>query len=324
MDINLKHTKAGYGEALLELGEKDENLVVLGGDITESTNVHLFRDKFPQRFFSTGIAEQNMAATAAGLSLMGKIPFICSYGVFISGRCWDQIRTTICYSNLNVKIGVGHGGISVGPDGATHQALEDISLLRCLPNMTVLTPSDYLETKKATLAAYRLNGPCSIRFGREPTPQFTQKDDPFEIGKANTLKPGTDAFIIACGSMVYQALQASERLSEEKGFKVGVINLHTIKPLDRHTIVAAAKQSGALVTAEEHQLAGGMGSAVLEVLAGYPVPVEMVGVKDSFGESGHPDELLRAYNLTCPDIITAVEKVIAIKKKTGLICKETD
>ena len=254
-----------------------------------------------------------MVNVAGGLSLANFIPFVSTYGVFVSGRAWEQIRTTICINNLNVKLGGAHGGVSVGPDGATHQALEEISIMRCLPNMTVLVPADYYETKKETLAAAKIKGPVYIRFGREKVPVVTKPEDKFEVGKANILREGTDVTLIACGAMVAEALDASDELAQ-KGISAEVINLHTIKPIDVETIVKSAKKTGAVVTAEEHQVMGGMGSAVFEVLAqNCPVPGEMVGIMDTFGESGTPNELMVKYGCKYTDIVKKAEKVISRK-----------
>lgn len=304
-----KATRYGYGEGLVELGEKNPNVVAIGLDITSSTTVNLFKERFPDRFISIGIAEQNGMGVAAGLSLVGKIPYVCTYGVFAAGRCWDQIRTTVCYSNCNVKIGGGHGGISVGPDGATHQALEEIATMRVIPNMKVIVPCDYVETKKATIMAAEIFGPVYIRFGREPTPIITDENTPFIFGKANVLKEGNDVAIIGCGPMVYEALSASEIL-EKKGIKARVINIHTVKPIDTETIIKAAKDCGAIVTVEEHQVMAGFGSAVAEVVVqNCPVPMEFVGIFDKFGESGQPEELLKKYKLKDVNIVEAVERV---------------
>lgn len=311
--LEKKPTRIGYGEGLVELGKRNKNVVVLGADITASTNANMFKDAYPDRFFSIGIAEQDMIGTAAGLALVGKVPFVSTYGVFASGRCWDQIRTTVCYSDLNVKIGGAHGGISVGPDGATHQALEEISIMRCLPGMTVVVPCDAIETRKATIAVGETHGPAYIRFGREAVPTVTKEDTSFELGKAIEMRPGKDVTVIACGVMVHESLVAAEKLKQE-GIDVQVINLHTVKPIDEETIINAAKSTGAVVTAEEHQICGGMGSAVVEVLArNYPVPVEMVAVMDKFGESGDPDELMREFGLTDKEIYEAIKKVISRK-----------
>ena len=306
-------TRDGYGEGLVEAAQENKDIVAVGADITSSTRVDWFRDQFPDRFFSMGIAEQNQMCVAAGMSLMDKIPFVTNYGVFLSGRAWDQIRTTVCYSNLNVKLGGAHGGISVGPDGATHQALEEIALMRCLPNMTVLVPADSIETKKATLAAAQIKGPVYIRFGREKVPVVTSEDTPFEIGKAYCCKDGSDVAIIACGAMVYESMIAAEKL-QEKGISAMVVNNHTVKPIDAPAIIEAAKKTRAVVTVEEHQVMGGMGSAVAEVLAqNYSVPMQMVGVMDRFGESGDPDTLMQEFGLYSGHIITAVQDVLAQK-----------
>ncbi len=307
--------RQGWAEALIELGEKNPNIAVLDADLAKSTLTCQFKEKFPKRFFDMGIAEQNMINVAGGLSLTGMIPFVATYGVFVSGRAWEQIRTSICYANLNVKFGGAHGGISVGPDGATHQALEEISIMRVLPGMTLLVPSDYYETKKAVHAAAAINGPVYIRFGREKTPAVTTPDMPFEVGKAIILKPGTDVTVVSCGAMVAEALDAAEQL-EKQNISAEVINLHTIKPFDKDTVLASVKKTGCVVTAEEHQLYGGMGGAVAEVLVQhYPVPVEMVGINDTFGESGQPRELMEKYGITAKEIFEKSLKVIARRKK---------
>lgn len=313
-EIPTKPTRLGYGEGLVELGRRNPNVVVLGADITSSTNAGMFLEKYPERFFSIGIAEQDMVGVAAGLSLVGKVPFVCTYGVFASGRCWDQIRTTVCYSDLNVKIGGAHGGISVGPDGATHQALEEISIMRCLPGMTVVAPCDVIETRKATIAIGEMHGPAYIRFGREAVPTITEESTPFKLGKAEIFRKGSDVTVIACGVMVHEAIETAEKLQKE-GISVRVVNLHTIKPIDVEMIVKSAEETGAIVTAEEHQIYGGMGSAVVEVLAQHaPVPVEMVAVKDRFGESGQPLELMVEFGLTHDEIYNSIKKVLSRKK----------
>ena len=254
-----------------------------------------------------------MLGTAAGLALAGKIPFVTTYGVFVAGRAWDQIRTTIAYCALNVKIAGAHGGISVGADGATHQALEEIALMRVLPHMTLVVPCDAVETKKATIALASIQGPAYLRFAREATPVFTAENDPFVIGKANILKDGTDLTIIACGPIVYEALQAAESLANS-GISARVINMHTIKPLDKEVILKAARETGAIVTAEEHQVFGGLGGAVAEFLVqNHPIPMEMIGIQDTFGESGTPEELAEKYGLTASHIVEAAKRVLSRK-----------
>lgn len=307
-------SRDGYGHGLVDAGKMDENVVALGADITASVRVDWFQKEFPERFFSVGIAEQDQMCIAAGLALMGKVPFVTNYGVFLAGRAWDQIRTTVCYSNLNVKLGGAHGGISVGADGATHQALEEIALMRCLPNMKVIVPADAIEARKATVAIAKTYGPAYVRFGREKVPVVTDEATPFEIGKAYCCKDGTDVAIVACGAMVYEALVAAEKLAKS-GISAMVINNHTVKPIDKDTLIEAAKKTKAVVTAEEHQLMGGMGSAVLEVLAqNYPVPARMVGVEDRFGESGDPDTLMKAFGLTSDHIVEAAKEVLKMKR----------
>ncbi len=311
-----KPTRFGFGEGLVELGERNENIVVLGADITGSVLTSFFRDKFPDRFFSIGIAEQNATTIAVGMALSGKVPFFASYSAFAAFRNSDQLRISVCYNDANVKIGGGHSGITVGPDGATHQSLEEISFLRALPNMTLIVPCDYLETKKATIAAGEMMGPVYIRFGRSAVPMFTTEETPFEIGKANVLREGNDVAIIACGLTVWEALLAADELEKNKGIKARVINNHTIKPIDSHTITQAAIDCGAIVTAEEHQVYGGLGSAVAEVVVkNYPVPMEFIGIKDTFGLSGEPDELIGYFGLTKKEIYASALKAIERKEK---------
>ena len=310
---NWKGTRDGYGEGLLELGEKNKDVVVLTADLTESTRASWFKEKFPERFFTFGVAEQDMVSTAAGFALSGKIPFCCSFGVFASGRAWEQVRTSVAYMNLNINIGGTHGGISVGPDGATHQALEEITLMRVIPNMSVIVPCDAVEAKKATVVSATTPGPVYLRLSREKLPIATKEEDPFIVGKANVLKKGKDVTIIACGIMVYQTLIA-EQILNKKGIDATIINLHTIKPIDAETIINSISQTGAVVTCEEHLTTGGMGSAVAELLATrLPVPVEMVGVRDRFGESGDAWKLMKRFNLMPEDIAAACER--AIKRK---------
>lgn len=310
-------SRDGYGKGLVALGKKNKHVVALCCDLTDSTRAAWFKQAFPDRFIEMGIAEQNMAGVAAGLAIEGKIPFISSYAAFSPGRNLDQIRVSICYNNLNVKIEGAHAGISVGPDGATHQALEDIAIMRALPRMTVIVPADAFEAEKATIAAASHPGPVYLRLGREKVPIVTSSSSPFKIGKAEIYREGTDASIIACGIMVYEALRAAELLAKEN-IQVQVLNCHTIKPLDEKTIRASAQKTKAIVTAEEHQIIGGLGSAVAEALSKqFPVPIECVGIHDRFGESGTPEELLEAYGCTYKDIIQSVKQVIRRKKQHG-------
>lgn len=307
-------TRFGYGDGLVELGKINPAVVVLGADLSASLCVDRFRDAFPDRFIQTGIAEQDMMALAAGLSLAGKIPFVSTYGVFCTGRAWDQLRTTVAYAKLNVKVGSGHGGVSVGADGATHQALEDISITRTIPNVTVIVPADYHETLKATIASASIPGPVVIRFGREKVPVVTTAKTPFRVGRAEVFREGRDVSLIACGQMVFESLAAAEVLAAE-GISARVIDCHTVKPLDRETILAAARETGAIVTAEEHQVMGGFGSAIAELVCqNYPVPIRMIGIHDSFGQSGDPDELMREYGLTPDSIATAAKVAISMKR----------
>ncbi|PIR89029.1 MAG: transketolase [Candidatus Harrisonbacteria bacterium CG10_big_fil_rev_8_21_14_0_10_40_38] len=319
-DVELKPIRNGYGEGLVMAGEKDSNIVVLCADLTESTRSEEFSKKFPERFFEIGVAEQNLATVAAGLGVTGKIPFISSYAAFSPGRNWEQIRTTICYNDSNVKIAGAHAGISVGPDGATHQAVEDIATMRVLSNMRIFVPADAIEAKKATIAASKIWGPVYLRFAREKTPIITTEKTPFVPGKAVTLwesKASTKkpkAAIIGCGPLLYEALIAAKELDEE-GINTIVINMHTIKPIDESAIVSAAKKYGAIVTVEEHQVIGGLGSAVAEVLSKkLPTPMEFIGLQDTFGESGAPNELVAKYGMSSKHIKSAVKKVIKRKK----------
>lgn len=312
-DIEQAPIRNGYGEGLIELGKIDENIVVLCADLTDSTHSALFKDRFPERFIEIGIAEQNLVTIASGLAAVGKVPFVASYAMFCPGRCWEQIRTTISYNNRNVKIAGAHAGISVGPDGATHQALEDIALMRVIPNMVVVVPCDAREARKATVAVGGTKKPSYVRFARDKSPLYTTERTPFKIGQAEIFRDGQDVAIIACGIVVYQALLAARELEKEH-IEATVINSHTIKPLDTKTIIAAAKRTGAVVTVEEHQITGGLGGAVCECLSeNYPVPVRRIGVKDRFGESGNTDELLEAFGLTFRDIMKAAREII--KKK---------
>lgn len=315
--IDMVPTRNGYGEGLVIAGEKDENVVVLCADLTESTRSNLFKEKFPNRFIEMGVAEQALATVASGMANYGKIPFVSSYAAFSPGRNWEQIRTTIALNDVPVKIAGAHAGISVGPDGATHQMLEDIALMRAMPNMIVLAPADAIETKKAVVEAAKNGKPTYIRFAREKTPVFTTDKSPFKIGRAEVLWESKDpqVTLVACGTLVYEAIIAAREL-DKKAMGSIVINSHTIKPLDETTIIRYAKRSGAVVTVEEHQITGGLGGAVSETLAkNYPLPLEMVGMPDSFGESGDPDELLKKYKMKSGDIVEAVKRVIARKQE---------
>lgn len=311
----MKPTRNGFGEGLVELGMKDERIVVLCADLTDSVRAGWFKARFPERFFSIGVAEQDMIGTAAGLSLEGKIPFVCSFGIFVTGRPWEQIRTSIAYMNLNVKLAGSHGGITVGADGATHQAIEELTLMRVLPHMTVVVPADYHEAKKATISSAYYPGPVYLRFTRNPVPIISSPDEEFVIGKAKVLQEGEDLTIIACGQMVAQALKAGSIL-KERGISARIVNLHTIKPIDRGTIIDSARKTGAILTVEEHLISGGMGSAIAEVLAeAHPVPMRLIGVRDRFGRSGEPEILLEAFGLT-PEYI-AREAGRLLKRKNG-------
>lgn len=322
-EVDMKAVRDGYGEGLLIAGEADKNVVVLCADLTESTRSQKFAEKYPDRFFEIGVAEQNMAAMAAGLGVSGKIPFVSSYATFSPGRNWEQIRTTICYNDSNVKIAGHHAGIMTGPDGATHEATEDIAIMRALPNMKVFVPCDAVQAKKATVAAAKLWGPTYIRFAREKSPVVTTEDTPFTPGKAEVfwdpsagsgrLRRKPEVAIIATGVLVHNALLAAKELEEEKVPTI-VLNVHTIKPIDEKKIIEIAKKVGAVVTVEEHQIIGGLGSAVAEVLGrSYPVPQEFIGMKDTFGESGNPWELVEKYGMGVKDIKLAVKK--ALKRK---------
>jgi transketolase len=316
-DVEQLPIRQGFGEGLAQAGEADKNVIALCADLTESTKMNLFAEKFPERFIEIGVAEQNLVTVASGLAAVGKIPFCSSYAMFSPGRNWEQIRTTIAYNDRPVIIVGSHAGISVGPDGGTHQAIEDMALMRILPNMMVISPCDSIEAKKATLALASLGKPAYIRLAREKTPVMTSSETSFEIGKAQIFyRPDGIAHvgIIATGALVHKALMAARDL-EKKGVKVVVVNLATIKPLDTSAILALAKETKAIVTVEEHQVAGGMGSAVAEYLAGhFPVPIEFIGVQDKFGQSGTPVELLKHYGMSRESIATAVMKVLGRKE----------
>lgn len=307
-------TRVGFGKGLQKVGKLNNSVFALGADITKSVNVNFFKESFPERFISLGIAEQNIVGVAAGMALAGKIPVMATYGVFAAMRTADQVRISVCYNNIHVIIGGAHAGLSVGPDGATHQALEDIAVMRVMPNMTVLSPCDATQTQRAIVAAVQdVDGPVYIRFGRNAVPDFTLETEPFVIGKANMIENGSDLTIIATGHMVWQAIIAVEEL-RKMGVNARLLNLHTIKPIDNDAIVSASKETGAIVTVEEHQIYGGMGSAVAEVLSRFcPCPVEFVGMNDSFGESGTPEELLEKYKINSNYIIKAALKVLKRK-----------
>jgi transketolase len=304
----LKACRDAFGEALLELGKKNKKVVVVSADLAESTRCLDFSKKYPSRFFEVGVAEQNMAGVGAGLALEGLTPFICSFAVFSPGRNWEQIRVSICYNKANVKIVSSHAGLNVGEDGATHQALEDIALMRVLPNMTVIAPCDFEETKEAVLAAAKIKGPVYIRYGREKTPVIPGKSK-FQIGKADILRQGKDVTIIACGPMVAEALAAAEELAKQN-ISAEVINCHTIKPIDKTTIINSAKKTKRVITVEEHQVNGGLGSAVAEVLSqNYPVPMKIIGMPDKFGESGTAKQLWDKYGLNYLNIINKINEL---------------
>lgn len=312
-DVEMKPSRDGFGEGLVIAGEENQNVVALCADLTESTRMEAFKNKFPERFVEVGVAEQNLVTVASGLAHEGKVPFASSYATFSPGRNWEQIRTTICYNNQPVKIVGSHAGISVGPDGATHQALEDVALMRALPNMVVVVPADHIEARKATLAIAKNNKPSYIRLSRDKVPTITTEESPFEIGRAQVIKDGKDATIIACGQMVYVALMAAHDLESHK-ISVRVINCPTIKPLDTKCVLLAAEETGAIVTIEEHQAIGGLGSAVAECVGqNYPVPIKILGIQDRFGESGKTGELLEKFGLTKENVIKSITAVIRMK-----------
>jgi transketolase len=305
--------RKGFGEGLVQAGEENPQVVALCADLTESSQALLFKEKFPNRFVELGVAEQNLASVASGMAAMGKIPFITSYAMFSPGRNWEQIRTTICYNNRPVKIAGSHAGVSVGPDGGTHQAIEDIAITRVLPRMVVISPCDALEAKKATIASAKTDTPVYIRLAREETPVMTTEQTAFEIGKAQIFwqseKPQVG--IIATGALLHKALSAAKKLQEDNGIEVEVMNLSTIKPLDEEAVIALAKKAGKIVTVEEHQIRGGMGSAVAECLVkNFPVPMRFIGVDDLFGQSGTPEELIEHYGMGERDIIEAVKGLL--------------
>ncbi|MBQ1748566.1 MAG: transketolase family protein [Bacteroidales bacterium] len=308
-----KDTRSGFGEGLLSIGRECEEVVALAADLKGSVKMDGFAKEFPDRFFQCGIAEANMINVAAGLSLNGKIPFVGTFAAFAAGRVYDQVRMAVAYSETNVKIAASHAGITLGEDGATHQILEDIGLMRMLPGMTVIVPCDFNQTKNATIAAAKWNGPVYLRFGRPSVPNFTPENEVFEIGKAYKLNDGKDVTVIATGHLVWEALLAAEEL-EKEGVTAEVINLATIKPLDRETILESVKKTGCVVTAEEHFIFGGMGEMIAGVLAACnPVPMEMVAINDRFGQSGTPAELMKAYGLDAEHIAAAARRAISRK-----------
>lgn len=311
---NIKDTRSGFGAGVLELGRENEKVFALCADLTGSLKMDAFAKEFPDRFVQAGIAEANMIGVAAGLALSGKIPFAGSFAVFTTGRVYDQIRTSVAYSNLNVKIAASHAGITLGEDGATHQIMEDIGLMKGLPNMVVINPCDYNQTKMATLAVAEHVGPVYLRFGRPAVPNFTPENEPFIIGKAIKMNEGSDVSIFATGHLVYHALEAASVLAND-GISAEVINIHTIKPIDEEAILKSVAKTGCVVTAEEHFRNGGMGDSICQLLSRKLIaPVEMVAVDDKFGESGTPEQLMKKYGLDIPNVIDAVRKVIARKK----------
>ncbi|MCH8903687.1 MAG: transketolase family protein, partial [Bacteroidetes bacterium] len=312
-------TRSGFGAGLYEIGKENPNIVALAADLSGSLKMQAFAEAFPERFFQIGVAEANMIGIAAGMTIGGKIPYTGTFANFSTGRVYDQIRQSIAYSNKNVKICASHAGLTLGEDGATHQILEDIGLMKMLPNMTVICPCDYNQTKAATIAIAEMIGPVYLRFGRPSVPNFTAEDEKFEIGKAVLLKEGSDVTIIATGHLVWKAVEAAREL-EKKGIDVELINIHTIKPLDENTILDSVAKTRCVVTAEEHQINGGLGDLIAQVLARRsPAPMEMVAVQDSFGESGKPEELLKKYGLDSSNIIEAVEKVMARKSSSTVL-----
>jgi transketolase len=310
---NVKDTRSGFGAGLSELGEKNEKVVALCADLTGSLKMNAFRDAYPDRFYEVGIAEANMMGLAAGMTIGGKIPFTGTFANFSTGRVYDQIRQSIAYSGKNVKICASHAGITLGEDGATHQILEDIGMMKMLPHMVVINPCDYNQTKAATIAIAKHEGPVYLRFGRPKVPNFTPEDQDFKIGEALLLNEGSDVSIFATGHLVWEALEACKTL-EAEGISADVINIHTIKPLDEAAVIRSVKKTGAAVTAEEHQVAGGLGESIASCLSrNAPSPLEIVAVKDSFGESGTPDELMKKYGLDAEHIVAATKRVLQRK-----------
>lgn len=308
-----KETRKGFGDAMYELGQVREDVVVLTADLGGSLRLNDFIKHFPDRFFNAGVAEANMVGVAAGMTIGGRIPFATSFANFLTGRVYDQIRQSVAYANKNVKLCASHAGLTLGEDGATHQILEDIGLMRMLPNMTVIVPADYNQTKAATKAIVDHEGPVYLRFGRPKVPNFMPEEESFTIGKATVLQEGTDVTVIACGHMVYKSIEAAQQLAA-KNISVEVINMATIKPLDESAILRSVEKTGCVVTAEEHQLHGGLGDAVAHVLTSHhPAPQEIVAVQDTFGESGTPDQLMAKYGIDTANVVAAIEKVLVRK-----------
>jgi len=309
-----KDTRSGFGDGIFELGQKNPNVVALTADLAGSLKLNAFIKAFPERFIQCGIAEANMIGIAAGLTIGGKIPFTTTFANFSTGRVYDQIRQSVAYSGKNVKICASHAGLTLGEDGATHQILEDIGLMKMLPGMTVIVPCDYNQTKAATLAISDYEGPVYLRFGRPVWPVFTNPDEPFVVGKAQQLAEGSDVSIFACGHLVWKSIEAAKVL-KEKGIHADVINIHTIKPLDETAVLNSIKKTGCAVTAEEHNVIGGLGDSIAQTATRhFPIPIEMIGTQDTFGESGKPTELLKKYGLETENIVAAVEKAISRKR----------
>lgn len=309
-----KDTRSGFGDGIFELGQKNPNVVALTADLAGSLKLNAFIKAFPERFIQCGIAEANMIGIAAGLTIGGKIPFTTTFANFSTGRVYDQIRQSVAYSGKNVKICASHAGLTLGEDGATHQILEDIGLMKMLPGMTVIVPCDYNQTKAATLAIADFEGPVYLRFGRPVWPVFTNPDEPFVIGKAQQLAEGNDVSIFACGHLVWKSIEAA-RVLKERGIHADVINIHTIKPLDEAAVLNSIKKTGCAVTAEEHNVIGGLGDSIAQTATKhFPIPIEMIGTQDTFGESGKPTELLKKYGLETENIVAAVEKAISRKR----------
>jgi transketolase len=314
-DLKLVPTRNGFGKGLIEAGSRNRDVLGICADLSESTRFEGFKKAYPEQYIEIGVSEQMLVAMAGGLAAVGKIPWIASYAMFNPGRSWEQVRTIMALNETNVKIAGAHAGVSVGPDGATHQAIEDIAIMRVIPHMTVVVPCDSVQTKKAAIALSEMWGPVYLRFGREKSAVITTDETPFEIGKAQTLREGRDVAIVACGILVYNSLVAADRLSTQHGIECRVVNSHTVKPMDEAAIVDAARSCGAIVTVEEHQRQAGMGSRVAEILAQHhPVPIEFIGVDDRFGQSGDPFELIEYYGMGADAIVEAARRAHSRKK----------